>query len=242
MSGDTISIELQERTVLRKGLQHLRASGQIPAVIHNHGQESIHVMGDSVTMHKIYSEAGKHHPVQVTIGKQQHLTLIKDVDFEPTKHRMRHIVFQAINQNEETEAEIPIAYLEVEIPAERASLLVLKQLDRVQVKALPKDLPDELVVDLSVLVEVGDHVTVANLVVPQGVTILTDPTSQIAVVEMPKDQVAEADAAAASLADDAGVPDEEEATTGDSAEAESGPGSASKSEESKGSKEPAKED
>ena len=236
MSSDTISIELRERTVLRKGLQHLRASGQIPAVVHNHGQESIHVMGDAVSMQKIYSAAGKHHPIQVTIGKQHHLALIKDVDYEPAKHRMRHIVFQAINQNEETEAEVPIAYLEVEIPAERASLLVLKQLDRVQVKALPKDLPNELVVDPSVLIEVGDHITVANLVVPQGVTVLTDPSSQIAVVEMPKDQAAEADASAAALADDVGAPDDADASA-EGAAAKAGSEAEPTSETSKESKE-----
>ncbi len=218
MTSDTIAIELEERTVLRKGLQHLRASGKIPAVIHNHGKESIHVMGDSTSMQKVYSAAGKHHPVQLTVGKQQHLALIKDVDFETAKHRMRHIVFQAINQNVETEAEIPVVFADVDIPAERSSLMVLKQLDRVQVKALPKDLPNELVVDPSSLVEVGDHVTVANLVIPQGVTVLNDPATQIAIVEMPKDQAAEADAAAEALADDAGSPDVEEAESGETNE------------------------
>jgi large subunit ribosomal protein L25 len=208
MSGDTIAVELQERTVVRKGLQGLRASGLIPAVIHDHGNPSIHVMGDFTQLSKIYSAAGKHHPVQLTVGKQQHLVMIKDVDFEPAKHRMRHIVFQAIKQNEETEAEVPITFKEVEIPAEKLSLLVLKQLDRVQVKALPKDLPDELVLDPGKLTEVGDHLTVADLEVPQGVTVLTDPVSQIAIVEMPKDQVAEADAAAEALAEDKGAPEE----------------------------------
>lgn len=208
MSSDAIAVELQERTIVRKGLQELRASGMIPAVIHNHGKESIHVMGDFLQLSKVFSAAGKHHPVQLTVGKQQHLALIKDVDFEPAKHRMRHIVFQAIRQNEETEAEVPIVFKEVEIPAERLSLLVLKQLDRVQVKALPKDLPDELVIDPGKLTEVGDNLTVADLEVPAGVTILSDPLSQIAIVEMPKDQVAEADKAAEELAADAGTTEE----------------------------------
>lgn len=209
MSGDAIVLELAERKVVRKGLRGLRESGQIPAVIHNHGQESIHVMGDATQMQKTYSAAGKHHPVQLTVGKEQHLALIKDVDFEPAKHRMRHIVFQAIKQNEETEAEVPITFKEVEIPAEKASLLVLKQLDRVQVKALPRDLPDELVIDPSTLAEVGDSLTVADLKLPEGVTVLSDPVTQVAVVEMPKDQLAEADAAAAALAEDAGGSEEE---------------------------------
>lgn len=210
MSTDSISIDLQERAVLGKGLTGLRASGQIPAVIHDHGNESIHVMADAITMRKVYAAAGKHHPVELTVGGKQHLALIKDADFEPTKHDLRHIVFQAIKQNEAVEAEIPIVFLaDAEIPAERKSLLVLKQLDHVAVKALPKDLPDELVVDPSTLEEVGDSLTVADLKAPEGVIILTEEHAQIAVVEMPRDQIAEADAAAAALTEDAAAHGEE---------------------------------
>jgi large subunit ribosomal protein L25 len=211
MSSDSISVVLTKREVLGKGLAKLRDEGHVPAVIHNHGNESIHVMGDLVTLNKVYSAAGKHHPVEVKVDGKQHLALIKDVDFEPTKHLMRHVVFQAIKQNEEVEAEIPVVFAEVEIPAEKKSLLVLKQLDHVEVKALPKDLPDELTVDPGTLEEVGDHLTVADIKVPEGVTILTAPETSIAAVEMPKDQLAEADAAAASLAEDKGAAETEEA-------------------------------
>lgn len=210
--SDTITVELQERTAVRKGLQNLRSQGLVPAVVHNHGEASMHVAGEYTVLNKVYSQAGKHHPVQLKLAGKQHLALIKDVDFEPTKHRMRHVVFQAIKQNEAVEAEIPVNFAEdIEIPAEKKSLLVLKQLDHVQVKALPKDLPDELTVDPSTLAEVGDSLSVADLKVPAGVTILTEPENQIAIVEMPKDQIAEADAAAASLAEDADKPAEEQA-------------------------------
>lgn len=212
MSNDKIAIELQEREVLRKRLALLRKQGLVPAVIHDHGSDSIHVMGDYMQLTKVFQSAGKHHPVELKVAGKQHLAMIKDVDFEPAKHRLRHIVFQAIKQNEEVEAEVPVVFKEdAEIPAEKVSLMVLKQLDHVQIKALPKDLPDELVVDPSTLAEVGDSLTVADLVVPTGVTILTEPETQIAMVEMPKDQIAEADAAAAALAEDA-------AGTGDGAE------------------------
>lgn len=210
MSDDTISVALENREVIRKGLRQLRDDGNIPAVIHDHGNPSIHVMGNSSELSKVYSAAGKHHPVELTIGKKQHLALIKDVDFEPTKHRMRHIVFQAIKQDEAVEAEVPVVFkADTDIPAEKMSLLVLKQLDHVQIKALPKDLPDELVVDPSNLTEVGDSLSVADIVLPAGVALLTEPTTQIAIVEMPRDQIAEADAAAAALAEDAATSGEE---------------------------------
>lgn len=208
MSSDKIAVVLEKREVLGKGLAKIRHKGQVPAVIHDHGKESIHVMGEFVAMNKVFAAAGKHHPVELKVDGKQHLALIKDVDFEPTKHRMRHVVFQAIRQNEEVEAEVPVVFAETDIPAERVSLLVLKQLDRVQVKALPRNLPDELVADPSSLAEVGDHLTVANLTVPEGVTILTPEDASLAVVEMPKDQIAEANAAAEALAADAGVSEE----------------------------------
>src|SRR5690606_25677788 len=130
---------------------------------------------------KVFAVAGKHHPVQLKVAGKDHLALIKDVDYDPAKHRMRHIVFQAIKQNEETEAEIPVVFKDdVEIPAEKISLLVLKQLDHVEVKALPRDLPDELIVDPSILAEVGDSLAVADLNVPSGVTVLTPADTQIA--------------------------------------------------------------
>lgn len=217
MSNDTITVELQERSVVRKGLHALREEGMIPAVIHNHGKESIHVMGDLPSLIKTFSAAGKHHPVQLKVGGKQHLALIKDVDYEPAKHYMRHIVFQAINQNETVEAEIPVVFKEdAEIPAAKLSLMVLKQLDTVMVKALPNDLPDELVIDPSSLAEVGDSLSVADIKAPAGVTIMTEPDVQIAIVEMPKDQIAAADESAASLAEDAGTP-EVEAVSGDAA-------------------------
>lgn len=219
MSTDKIAVELEPREQIGKGLSSLRSTGLVPAVVHNHGKESIHVQGNTAELLKVYAHAGKHHPVELKIAGKQHLALIKDVDFEPTKHRMRHVVFQAIKQNEAVEAEIPVNFAEdIEIPAEKKSLLVLKQLDHVQIKALPKDLPDELTVDPSSLQEVGDSLSVADIVLPAGVTLLTDTENQIAIVEMPRDQIAEADAAAASLAEDADKPADE--ATDESADTE----------------------
>lgn len=209
MTNQDITVELEKRETIGKGLAGIRAGGRVPAVIHDHGKPSIHVQGELSQLLKVYSAAGKHHPVQLKVGGKQHLALIKDVDFDPAKHRMRHIVFQAVKQNEAVEAEIPVVFMEdTEIPAEKVSLLVLKQLDHVQVKALPKDLPDELIVDPSVLAVAGDSITVADLKVPATVTVLTPEDTTIATVEVPKDQIAEADAAAASLAEDAGAPDD----------------------------------
>ena len=79
-TNEDIVLELEKRTALGKGLNELRKNGKLPAVIHDHGRESIHVAGDYSKIAKAYTTAGKHHPVQLQIGKDLHLALIKDVD------------------------------------------------------------------------------------------------------------------------------------------------------------------
>lgn len=222
MTSGKIALELEKREVVGKGLAKLRHAGSVPAVLHNHGKESIHVMGDFMQLSRAYVRAGKHHPVELKVDGKQYLALIKDADFDPRKHQLRHLVFQAIKQNEKTTAEVPVVLEGEEIPAEKKGLLILTQADTVTVEALPKDLPDKLVVDATRLEDEGDHLYVSDLRVPDGVTILTEPETSLAVVEMPRDQVAEADAAAAALAEDqaASGEGEESAETTDDTEPE----------------------
>lgn len=232
MSSDKITIDLEEREVIGKGLAKVREAGQIPAVVHNHGKPSIHVKADYKKLAKAFSQAGSHHPVQLKLGDKQKLALIRDVDFEPTKRNIRHVVFQAIRQNEKVHAEIPILFEgEDQIPAEKAGLMVLKQMDYVEVSALPGNLPDELKVDATKLAEVGDRIAVSDIEVPEGVELLVEPGHQIAVVEMPRDQVAEADAAQEALAEGADKPEDVEVEGEEEGDKEAGEGEEKPAEE-----------
>jgi large subunit ribosomal protein L25 len=181
MANIDAPVKLEQRTVVGKGLGRLRQDGVVPAVIHNHGQESIHVMGPEMELVRIYQAAGKHHPLNLEVGSDKYLALIKDAHFDPVKRRLQHLVFQAIKQDEAVEAEVPIR-IEGDAPAEKVGLIILHQLDAVEIEALPKDLPDELVVSAETLAELHDKITVADLRVPAGVTILTDAEHPIATV------------------------------------------------------------
>jgi large subunit ribosomal protein L25 len=202
MSNDTISLKLTERTEMGKAVKTLRRNGFVPANIYERGHESVAVSAPFVELTKVYHQAGKHHPVELDVAGKKYLAMIKDVDTDPLKGWVRHIAFHAINKNETVTAEIPV-HVVGEIPAERVSLLVLHPIDMVEVEALPANLPDELTVDGTKLVEVGDKLTVGDIVAPNGVTILTDPDHAVAVVEEPKDQIAEAAAEATENAESA---------------------------------------
>ena len=194
MSSEEIALALKERQVVGKKVKHLRREGTVPAVIHDHGQPSKVVMAPVMEITKAYQAAGKHHPVNLSVGHQKYLAIIKDVDFDPKKRQLRHVVFNAIKQDEKVETEVPVR-LDGEIPAEKAGLMIITNLDTVEIEALPKDLVDEFLVNAAGLVEIGDKVFVSDIKVPEGVTILTELEHPIATVEETKEQISEEAAA-----------------------------------------------
>lgn len=217
MADDTINLELAERSVTGKAVKRLRNEGQIPAVIHDHGKQSLSVQGPYLELYRIYQKAGKHHPIHLTTGKNTFTALIKTVTFDPRKNQLSHIVFNAVDKNQKVEAEIPVRARYADdnesSPAERSSLIVLEQLAVVEVQAVPDKLPDVLEYDGERLVEIGDQITVADLIIPEGVELITEPEHVIATVYEPSALAAANDALA-------GAAEPEEAETVASTEGE----------------------
>lgn len=226
MSQDVISLQVDSRETTGKAVKHLRKAGTVPAVIHDHGKPSINIQGDFVAMNKVWKQAGKHHPVSLKADGKAYTALIKSATFDPKKHLLTHIVFNAVSATEKVEAEIPVRARYDEgnesSPAERSGLLVLSQLDAVMVSAIASKLPDFLEYDAEKLVEVGDHVTVGDLIVPQGVEVKVEAEHALATVFEPSALAAANEAAGGDAPEDAPTPESDQGepadTTGNAAE------------------------
>ena len=225
---EEVMLEVKKREVTGKAVKQLRKEGQVPAVIHDHGKESVHVQGNYLEVLKAYQKAGKHHPISLKAGEHNYTVLVRDVDVDPKKHQLRHIVFNAVKANEKVDAEIPVRIRFDEgndsTPAERAGLIVLHQLEAVEVSALPRDLPDFLEFDGEKLAAVGDSATVADLIVPATVTIKTDAGHPLAAVFEPS---------ALQAANDAAGGDAEEEAVAEEAEGEAAADGEAKPEDNK---------
>jgi large subunit ribosomal protein L25 len=218
MAQEAISLTLDKREVTGKAVKHLRTQGIVPAVIHDHGKPSLHVQGNTISILKVWQKAGKHHPIQLIADGKDFVALIKIAEFDPRKHQLKHVVFNAVDANQTVEAEIPLHVVYSDgneaSPAERSSLIVLNQLESVEVRTIPTKLPDFLEYNGDKLIDVGDHVTVEDIIVPEGVEIVTEKEHAVATVYEPS-------ALAAANEATAGLPEEEvEATDEEAAEGE----------------------
>ncbi len=99
-----VVLEVQKRDVVGgKAVKRLRQEGVVPAVIHDHGKKSLHVQVNYLDLVKTYQKAGKHHPVSLKADGKPYTALIRDVDIDPKKHQLRHVVFNAVKANEKVE-------------------------------------------------------------------------------------------------------------------------------------------
>lgn len=209
MSTDNITLTLNERTVVGKQVRALRREGIIPAVIHNHGKDSIIVDAPILEATRTYQKAGKHHPVDLKVGSQKYLAIIKDVDLDPRKNTLRHVVFDALHQNEKVKTEVPIRFIG-DSPAEKAGLMLLHQLEAIEIEATPRNLPDGFDVSVETLMELGDKIHVSDIKPPENVEIITDPEHPVvSVIETPAQQSEESEAEGTEEATEANESPEE---------------------------------
>lgn len=170
--GDKITLKIEAREVHGKKLGQIRKEGLVPGVVYGAGIDAISVQAIESDVLKVVKKAGQHTPVQL-VGKKRRIAMIKNVDRDPVKNTIRHISFHAVRADEPVEAEIPIRLIgEGESVAERNGLVILQAIEKIEVKALPMELPEALEVSIVDLAEAGDRIVVGDINIPEGVEIV----------------------------------------------------------------------
>ncbi len=168
--GDKINLALTVRSVQGKKVTRLRSEGFVPGVVYGHGFEPTLVQAEYNVMEKAVRDAGKHTPVHLTIDGKKRISLIKDIDRDSVRARIRHVSFHAVKANEIVTAEVPIRLVgEGESAAEKAGLIVLQAIEMVEIKAKPGDLPESLELSIANLATDNDKITFADVTLPEGV-------------------------------------------------------------------------
>ncbi len=204
--GEKVVLTVEERNVLGKKVKQLRKQGVVPAIVYGSDMQATAVQAEAVAATKAWRTAGKHQPIEITIGGKTKLAMIKSADLQPVKRHLRHLSLHVVKQNEKVETEVAIHVTNAgETPAEKAGLVVLKTIESVEISALPKNLPDAVEVPGDKLTEAGDHLTVADILAIDGVTILSDPEQIVVTVYEPGALAAANDAAGGDATDESEV-------------------------------------
>lgn len=171
------------RTVVGKQVNAYRIKNQIPAVIYGkHLSNPINIFFDKNSFLKLYKEAGKSLPIEITGDGINELVLIHEISVHPVTTMLSHVDFLGVKKGEAVHAEVELKFVG-ESPAEKNKLgRVEELLSSVHVFADPTKLPKHIEIDLSVLETAHDVIFIKDIKAPAGVKIDNDPSQAVVTV------------------------------------------------------------
>jgi large subunit ribosomal protein L25 len=183
-----ITLKSEKRELFGRKVKRLRKAGKIPANIFGKKIKSEAVSVDNKEFIEVFEKAGETQIIDLT-GKP---VLVSNTQVDPISGEYLHIDFRQVDLTEKIEAMVPVE-IEGESPAEKQNLgTVVQQIHEIEVEALPTDLPEKIIVDATILVEVDQAIYVKDLKVDKKVEIKTDLESIVVKVEPPtKEEVVE---------------------------------------------------
>ena len=207
MSQPTLSAE--ERTIVGKKVKNLRKQGLVPAVVYGPGlKDTVQISVNEKIFSKFYQVHGHSTLLELSSGGKNYQVLIRDVQVDPVRRNPVHVDFFAPNLTKETTASVPLMLINTpEGPG-----IFNPQLSELHVSGLPREIPARMEVDCAVLQEVGDVIRVSDLVMPEGITVLTNPDEVVASLN-PKVSAEAFEAAEAEAAGETGKPQPRKAPT-----------------------------
>lgn len=192
-----LDIIAQPRTSEGTGaVSRLRKAGSIPAVVYGRKVAPTNVQVDAKTFTKLLeSSASDNILVSLKIDSKEQLALVQEVQHDHLRGGILHVDFHAVAMDEEIHAHVPL-HLVGESPGAKAGGLVESIHHTLEVRCLPKDLPEAIDVDISNL-QAGKGIHVGEVTLPEGVTAKLSADVVLIMCEEPK-VVEEAPAAPAA--------------------------------------------
>ncbi len=175
-------ITAEKRDTLGKKNNALRKEGRIPAVIYNAKTESLPISIDRKDINKIASSAKTTTQIEVSIGKDKKIVLLKEISRDPRTDDILHVSFFEIVEGKSVDIEVPVQ-LEGVSPAVKNNIGVLvTPVTHILVRCTPSNIPEAITVDLSGLEKVGQTILIGDLELPEGVSLIHSEDEKKAVV------------------------------------------------------------
>lgn len=170
--------------------RRLRREGLVPGVVYSGGAESRafqapereirNVLGEGAALFDLEIEGGK--SVPVVVKEQQH---------HPVRGSLQHIDLQEVRLDEAIQADVVIELEGTDSAPGVKGGGVLEHVTReVTVEALPTEIPDRIVADVSAM-EINDTLQLSALVVPEGVTLVADDPEEVTIATLSPPRVEE---------------------------------------------------
>jgi len=185
-------MEIRELTVMpREGVgksvaRRLRRSGKTPGILYG-GASPVNIAVDPREVFRIiHGHEGSTQLLRVTFAgsKDSRMVILRDIQLDPVSEDLVHVDLQEVNMDKPIQVTVALHHVGEPIGVRDTQGILEMVLREVQVSCLPANIPEDIKADVSNLA-IGDVLTVGELVVPEGVRVLTDKAQAVATVAPP---------------------------------------------------------
>ncbi len=182
-----LSIHANPRTAFGKQNKKLRAAGKLPAVSYGRGKKPVSLEVGAKEFEKVYRQTGKNTLVNLVIeGSGERKVLIHDV----AKHFMKddpiHVDFYEADLARKIHAKVPLHFVGTPPAVKELGGVLLRNLNELEIEALPTDLPPFIEVNIEGLRTFDDLIRVSDLKVSEKIKVLSHPEEVAVFVQAPR--------------------------------------------------------
>jgi len=173
--------------------EKVRAAGSMPAVYYGPKEASTSISVNAKEFGKVWKKAGESSVVILKdAAGAEHETLIHEVDVHPLTGTPRHADFYVIEKGKKVQVSVPLVFTGVSSAVKDKAGILVKVQRELEIEAAPRDLPHDITVDISRLVELTDVIKAGDLTLSPGVVLMISADEIIASISVPKEEVEEA--------------------------------------------------
>ncbi len=190
---ETIHIEVAQNKY--QSAKEARRAGDIPMVCYSNGKETTQYTVEYQNFRKAFLKAGKSAIITLSAeGKDLQDVIVHEVQYAPVSDDIIHVDLKVIDASQKISTDIPLIFVGEAAAVRELGGTFVSNKDKVHIECLPKDLPHEIEVDISSLVDFHTSLTVGDIKVSDKITILDAPEISIAVVSAPREEEVETEA------------------------------------------------
>ena len=181
------ALTIEKRVGTGKGAaKRLRRTGRVPAILYGGKTPENVTVNPKDIFRLIHGHEGGTQLLQVSFPESadKRMAIIRDMQVDPVTEDLVHVDLQEVAMDKPIQVTVPLRHVGEPVGVRDAKGILEMILREVQVSCLPASIPESFTADVSEL-GIHDVFTVGQLVAPEGVRILTDPSQAVATVAPP---------------------------------------------------------
>lgn len=169
----------------------IRQAGNVPAVFYGFKKDATSLSVKKIDFSKVFKEVGETNTLTLVTSDGKFDALIHEVQHDPVTNEPIHIDFLSVDMTKEIEVDVPLEFIGDSAAVKGGGVLV-KSIHEVKVKGLPAKIPHNFEIDLGALANMESIISLKDIKLPEGVTLVDDAENVVASMAVAKDEPVEA--------------------------------------------------